>query len=371
MKIVLLFILLILSLTGCAPVPNHINDGNISIAAPNQTEPDSILVPTTPISESSTPEDYNTKLTKLYHGREYNCSLRTANDTLIIIDAEVASDHVERVSKYIYIPKSITDEERTALFKEYFQEKANEVYHHTVGNSNCWVLRNENDSYMFNYGRGYGSIDEPLFSLRNQNIQTNAFPQNMLPCISATNISLDDAYNKCTPILAVLVGDAIYDADWIRPFPLPNAADNKGFFWITYRRLVDGMPITANFDLRLFVSEKEIIRVLGTLYNIEEVPLDQQIITVDEAMESLENHSALIYTQNLGLEEEFIDSIPVSEISLEYLVIRGLDYTYEITPVWRFIIGENEEQRLMHRDKIIAVNALTGQVIIEQRGIQM
>ncbi len=371
MKRVILFFLLISSLTGCATIPDHINDGNLSIAAPNQTAPSSTLDSTSSILESSTTEVYNTTLAKLYHNREYNCSLRTANDTPIIIDAKVVSDQVERVSKYTYIPKSITDEERTALFKEYFQEKANEIYHHTVGNSNCWILKNENDSYMFNYGRGYGSIDETLFSLRNQNIQTSAFPQNMLTSISDTNISLDDAFNKCAPLLTVLVSDVMYDADWIRPFPLPNATDNKGFFLITYRRVVDGMPITANFDLRFFVSEREIIRVLGTLYDMEEVPLDQYIISVDDAIKSLEDHSALIYIQNLGIEDEYIGSIPVSEISLEYLVIRGLDYTYEITPVWRFIIGENEEQRMMHRDKIIAVNAITGQVIVEQRGIQM
>ena len=44
---------------------------------------------------------------------------------------------------------------------------------------------------------------------------------------------------------------------------------------------------------------------------------------------------------------------------------------YVISPIWRFVVGETDEQRQMYRDVLIAVNALTGEIIIETRGLKM
>lgn len=370
MKKMLLFLLIMITLTGCTPTPGTIANGNISIAAPNQTAPPT----STPIvsePELANPDVYNVQLIKQYHNNEYSCCLTTANGANIVINARVDTASVERISKYEYIPRKITDDERTALFKEYFQEKPGELHHNTVGNSDSWHLTSGSEKYMFNYGRGTNSIDEPLFLLRNENVQTNAFDSNMLQNLQDTNISLSDAFAKCSPLLSVLTSNSIYDVDCVRPFPLPNSADSQGFYWITYRRTLDGMPVTANYDLRFFVSSNDVLRVHGTLYDISELSLEHNLISVEDAIESLKKYSALDVAHELYTKDIFPNSISVCRITLEYLVLRSADYSYEITPVWRFEIGENDEQRLMYRDRIIAVNAITGQVIIDRRGTKL
>lgn len=288
------------------------------------------------------------------------------------IDAFVNTSNVQRISNYAYIPAAITDEQRTALFEAYFGERAKEVYHYTYGNANSWELKNEDEYYKFNYSREYGLIDAPLFTLRNVNIQTSAFPTNMHLRFSDTNISLDDAYVKCTFILPSLVGNKVYKPDWIRPFPLPEATDGKGFYWITYRRSIDGMPITADSDMRFFISENEVIRVLGVLYEIEELPFNQKIISAEDAFELLKANVELINVHNLDsiTRHYFSNTIPISEISLEYKVMRA-ENEYVISPIWRFVVGKTDEQRLMYRDIIIAVNAVTGEIIIDTRGLKM
>ena len=63
----------------------------------------------------------------------------------------------------------------------------------------------------------------------------------------------------------------------------------------------------------------------------------------------------------------YADVIPISEITFEYVAIRNENYEYTVVPVWRFVIGDDEESRLIARDRIISVNALTGELIADRR----
>ena len=323
-------------------------------------------------TENLSIDDYNMQIVRESNGKEITQTLVVDENHTLQIDAFVNTSNVQRISNYEYIPAAITDEQRTALFEAYFGDRADEVYHYTYGNANSWKLKNENEDYMFNYGREYGLIDAPLFSLRNANIQTASFPTNMHAQFSDANISLDDAYAKCNFILPSLVENKLYEADWVRPFPLPEATDDKGYFWITYRRIIDGMPITADVDLRFLVSENEVIRVTGVLYETEELPFNQKIISAEDAFKLLKTNVELINVHNLDsiTRHYFSDTIPISEISLEYKVMRN-ENGYVISPIWRFVVGETDEQRMMYRDIIIAVNAVTGEIIIETRGLKM
>lgn len=339
--------------------------------APSDSEDEENLEGTTPTDDLNI-DDYNMQIVRESNGKEITQTLVVDENHTLQIDAFVNTSNIQRISSYAYIPVAITDEQRTALFEAYFGERADEVYHHTYGNANSWKLKNENEDYMFNYGREYGLIDAPLFTLRNANIQTTAVGRNMLSQLSDTNISLDDAYAKCNFILPSLVENKLYEPDWVRPFPLPEATDDKGYYWITYRRIIDGMPITADSDLRFFVSENELIRVLGVLYEIEELPFNKKIISAEDSFELLKTNAALINIHNLDVitRDYFSNIIPISEISLEYKVMRN-ENEYVISPIWRFVVGKTDEQRLMYRDIIISVNALTGELIIDARGMKM
>lgn len=77
-----------------------------------------------------------------------------------------------------------------------------------------------------------------------------------------------------------------------------------------------------------------------------------------------------MHNLNLFTRDYFSNIIPISEISLEYKVMSN-ENGYVISPIWRFVVGETDEQRLMYRDIIIAVNALTGELIIDAKGMKM
>ena len=348
--------------------PNpSLSESQVPSGSENEEQPES-----TKPTDGLNIDDYNMQIVRESNGKEIAQTLVVDENHTLQIDAFVNTSNVQRISNYAYIPAEITDEQRTALFEAYFGERADEVYHYTYGNANSWILKNENEDYKFGYGREYGLIDAPLFTLRNANIQTSAFPKNMHLQFFDANISLDDAYAKCNFILPSLVENKLYEPDWVRPFPLPEATDDKGYFWITYRRIIDGMPITADVDLRFFVSENEVIRVVGVLYEIKELPFNQKIISAEDAFELLKTNVELINVHNLDsiTRHYFSDTIPISEISLEYKVMRNGN-GYVISPIWRFVVGETDEQRMMYRDIIIAVNAVTGEIIIETRGLKM
>ena len=383
-KMVVPIILCVIVLAGCLLIslpqlrslfdPNDSTGSNPSLSesqVPSGSENEEQLKGTKP-TDSLNIGDYNMQIVRESNGKEITQTIVVDENHTLQIDAFVNTSNVQRISNYEYIPAAITDEQRTALFEAYFGDRADEVYHHTYGNANSWKLKNENEDYMFNYGREYGLIDAPLFCLRNANIQTASFPTNMHPQLSDTNISLDDAYAKCNFILPSLVENKLYEADWVRSFPLPEATDDKGYFWITYRRIIDGMPITADVDLRFLGSENEVIRVDGVLYETEELPFNQKIISAEEAFEILKGNAELINVHNLDVitRHYFSNTIPISEISLEYKVMRN-ENGYVISPIWRFVVGETDEQRMMYRDIIIAVNAVTGEIIIETRGLKM
>ena len=384
MKYVLPIILCVIVLVGCLLVflpkllglfnYNNVTDHNSSLSesqVPSGSEYGETVEGTEP-TENLSIDDYNMQIVRESNGKEITQTIVVDENHILQIDAIVNTSNVQRISNYAYIPAAITDEQRTALFEAYFGERADEVYHYTYGNANSWKLKNENEDYMFNYGREYGLIDAPLFSLRNANIQTAPFPTNMHAQFSDANISLDDAYAKCNFILPSLVENKLYEPDWVRPFPLPEATDDKGYFWITYRQIIDGMPITADVDLRFFVSENEVIRVVGVLYETEELSFNQRIISAEDAFELLNANAELINVHNLDVitRDYFSNIIPISEICLEYKVMRN-ENGYVISPIWRFVVGETDEQRLMYRDVIIAVDALTGEIIIETRGLKM
>lgn len=58
----------------------------------------------------------------------------------------------------------------------------------------------------------------------------------------------------------------------------------------------------------------------------------------------------------------------VSRITLEYIVVNSSGGKPLITPVWRFWLGSDGDERNFLRYKILAVDALTGDLIWEERG---
>lgn len=313
-------------------------------------------------SQDVSPECLNIQTVKQANGKNISVNIPIDEFYSFKIDAIVNTSNVEKISTYEYIPYQITDDQRTALFDAYFQERASDVYHHTVGNSDNWQLKNESEHYYFGYSRTYMHIIEPLFCLYNVNTGP-AITAAPLPSLDEVSFTLNEATAQCTPIIGSLVGGTKYEIDKVLPIKTvaPSAED---CYWITYRRVIDGIPLTAHFDFTFFVTDSEVIKARGSLYDLEPLTMDSYIITIDEAISNLEKYAPLIDG------DYYFNEVPtsVTEITFEYLAIQNADMRIIVTPVWRFRVGLDEEQRLRNSDRVVAINALSGELIVEKRG---
>ena len=333
--------------------------------APSRSEPDGTSDPTT---DPTSPNISNIDRVRNSDGALISDSFQVTDAFRFHIDAQVSTANVERVSLYEYIPVHISDDQRVSFLEAYFQERVGEVYHHTVGNSNCWLLLNDTEYYHFGYNRSPRYIDESGFSLTNHKVGLVSVRNGMRDSLDDVGFPLSDAFSQCDILIESLVGDIKYIPSIIRPISTAGP-DGEGVYWIVYRKELDGMPVVANWDLKFFVTQDEVVKTVGTLYDVRELSLTENIISVEDALESLKKYAPLIDFEFLEIERFFGDTVPVSEITFEYLVLPGYgDYNYVITPVWRFQLGETEEQRTIHRDKVIAINALTGELIAQYRG---
>ena len=318
-------------------------------------------------TETMSIEEQNLQLVHQCNGSVVSESFMATDKLKFEIHASVSTGNVDRVSLYEYIPMTISDAQRSNLLKAYFQERINEVYHHTVGNSNGWVLMNDSEYYHFGYNRSPQYIDESGFFLINQKVGLVDLTDGMRESLDDVGFPLSDAYSQCNVLIEAVVGNTKYMPSIIRPISTARPTV-KGAYWIVYRRELDGVPVIANWDLKFFVTQNEVVKMVGTLYEVQELSLEQQIISMDDALASLEKHASLIDYDFLEISYFFEETIPVSKITFEYLVLPGSDGRYIVTTIWRFQLGETEEQRNIHRDKVIAVNALTGELIAQYRG---
>ena len=312
-------------------------------------------------------EAYNLQLVQQSNESIVSESFMATDKLKFEIDACVSTENVHRVSLYEYIPMPISDAQRSSLLKAYFQERIDEVYHHTVGNSNSWLLFNDTEYYHFGYNRSPQYIDESGFFLSNHKVGLVSVRDGMRDSLDDVGFPLSDAYSQCNVLIEAVVGNTKYMPSIIRPISTARPTV-KGAYWIVYRRELDGIPVIANWDLKFFVTQNEVVKMVGTLYEVQELLLVQKIIPMEDALVSLKNHASLIDYDFLEISRFFEETIPVSKITFEYLVLSGSDGRYIVTPIWRFQLGETEEQRNIHRDKVIAVNALTGELIAQYRG---
>lgn len=312
-------------------------------------------------------DDYNMQIVRESNGMTVSQTILIPDGRPINIEAVVDTANAERVSTYKYLPKWISDELRVAVFEAYFQERAKEVYRYTYGNATYhWDLKNDSEWYTYGYSRQLSPVDQPNLFLRN--CYTSYDASDMLPSLSDVEFSLASAVKECAPVVEVLAEGSTYEPYIIRPYSLlEDDLPSGSYYYIVFRRIVDGMPIVAGLDLQFRVSEEEAFQIIWTMYDIEETPITQTIIGVNDALRLLEENAGELDHNILYSWEQPDGDIAVSKIALEYFVMQGTEGNGIIIPIWRFYIGSDAEQINRFRDRVIAVNALTGEVIMRRR----
>ena len=364
-------LVMVLVLTAsCAAPPQHSGEDQPSSDPQVSTSPSETTEnPSAPSKEPLSVEEYNYQSVHSEDGRHITGSFVIDDTYTLKIDAVVDVSNAERVGMYEYVPASITDAQREALLGAYFGDRIDEVKHNTKGWANQWYIETDHEYYEFGYSFGMNLISEETFFLRDFKKEIREADTRMLGSIGAAGmrISMDEAYEMCERLLSTVTDD-LYTPTNVRPFKMnPNTDD--GMLWIVWSKTIDGIPITADNDPKFYVTDNSVIYLHSTVYDIEPVVLDSKIISLNGAIAHLqENALDINYRSNfMSFENIYSDMIPITEITFEYIVVRDENYRYTVVPAWRFLIGDDEESRLMYKDRIVAINAITGELIAERR----
>ena len=357
-----LFLSCALMLTACQPSPNEKTDAENS-PAPINTVPQSNNVEQTDINDDL----YSTSNMDLIHsadGTKVEEILTTTGGKEIILNAGVVTQNVEDVKQYQYNLIAVSDELRKPLFQAYFGERASEAIYDQ--RNDVWELHNSEaigDYYLYEHTMamaGESVPGEEIFTLQYRDVNLYPVDDNLLPSLGECGVStpLEDVISLCSTITDAIAPQSNYTADTVLPY---GSQGRRPYYKIFFRRTADGMPITGYNDLSFWVDSNGIQTISGALYELTAQPISSELLSLEDAVLTLQENAALIdfYGE---------DTITVGAISLEYIVTLTETQEAVVVPAWRFQIG-TDDALTINRVRVLAVNAVTGELIQGERGM--
>lgn len=281
----------------------------------------------------------------------------------IVINGAIHIGDAEYIAKYRYISKPVTEEIREELFQAYFGERAAEVNYDEK--NDLWRLNNSSqggDYYLYTtpYPNAGPTVSgEQVFQIEYRAVDLYPFKDNLLEDISMSkaNITWDEAVKICDTIVNEMSSLENMSVDYIHAYGI---AGRRPYYKIVYKRNLDHLPVTAYNDLYFLVDNDGIEKIYGATYDVEKIELEAPILSAREAVDALASSSTIIKFEE--------DSIFVGKIQLEYMAVNAASGDTYITPAWRFCIGDTDSEMNVLRDRILAVDAVTGEIIQEERG---
>lgn len=292
-------------------------------------------------------------------------TLEAASGGQIIIDASVEPFALDEVSMYTYKALDVSDSTREKLFDIYFVDKADEVYRKSDV-QDIWQLGETVTGNFYKY-ESLPTMDgtgETVFYLEYRKPNLNPRDENFLGGVkdSICTITAESALSLCDKLMLAFADYGEYEVDYIHAYGAYvspelyfEEAPPEPFYWITYKRQLDGMPVTDYNDLYFFVNDDGVQKIHGSLYEAEPMDTNTALLSVTDAVERLQKNKD-------SLDPGDHNTILIGNICPEYLVVEQ-DGVHVIAPVWRFEIGGTEEERILNRNRILAVHAFTGEVI--------
>lgn len=312
----------------------------------------------------NTVENQNAEILSASDGLCVKQIIETEEGKKIVIDGEVYCENVEEVNRYEYILKPVTKQLREELFQVYFADRMNEVEYDKK--NNVWTLNNSvaiGDYYLFTTfypGAGPTVSGEEAFQVEYRRVNLYPFKDNLLEdvAMSKMKVTLEDARGMCDNII-----EEVSDLEELS-FDYAHAYGTEGrrpYYKIVYKLFLDNIPVTGYNDLYFLVDDEGIEKICGAVYSVKKTVLEKPILSAGDAIEILDKNHSLV-----NFEEEKI--VFIRKITLEYIVVNSSSGETYITPAWRFCIGDTENRMNVMREKILAVNAFTGDIIQEERG---
>lgn len=302
-----------------------------------------------------------------YEGTKIERVIDVLNKESLFIDAVIDVDGINRVSQYEYLTKDITEEVRANLFQSVFLDAADEAEYDEL--NDVWTLDIDPDIrnyflYQVSYSNGGTTVSgEQIIILENRYYDLYPFEDNRLSAVSDSKVgvSIDAAIGICKRTVNAITNADNYVADCVQGY---GNNGRRPYYKIVFRYTLDGMPVSGYNDLTFLFDNNGIEMVKGSLFSVKEIGLTKNILSPDEAVERLQEQADFLI-----FEDE--SQIMVSKVTLEYIVINSPEGKMLITPVWRFWLGNDEDERNFLCHKILAIDALTGELIWDERGHTM
>lgn len=368
----IVFLLMTMALTGCSrqaddAEQNFSNTANENLATNNDVteEENTEHIAGIPDSETSVEYTENT-ITQIIEG---------SDGRKILIDAQVHSDGIEEVSCYKYIPEPFTEEHRLGLLKRMHPAENWDVLEAAAYNPEreTWEFvtpLGESWIYQITHSEIPG---EDVLNHENTTASISLHIKQVFPIVVRENeIDVEDALllvTSCNASPREIEQVGLYDIGSIDKngsytlsfIHVCEAEDGQTYAKVVFKKILDGMPVTAWHDFSTVTGNDSpfSVKIWGSLFSEEEIGLDKPILSVGEAVAAMQEQIDLIPIQEKPLS--------VTKIGLEYLSVISTEGELLIVPVWRFYAGEDEAERSLRSEEVIAVNAISGELIWENR----
>lgn len=369
------FMLLPLLLTACAQQEiseEQNNPSSIVESSTNVEKPEN-----SPGAQQDVPAgNSNQDILTACAGMTITQTIESAAGRRISIDAQVDVDGVSRVSHYKYIPQQFTEEKRKALLKQKFPAEDWDVNEAAMYNekADAWEIVTPRGESWVCQVRDSPILGEQIINIERIDIAldyaevSDVSPIRLYNTPDADKRLLVEIINSKTSeieqigqiITSSITEEIIYFCNYIY---ICGEDGGHPYAKAVFKRTVDGMPVTAwhNFSTATSKESHFPMKVWGSFYSMEEIGLTETILTPTEAVAAMQEQIDFIQIQETQM--------CITKISLEYLAVISSKGELEIVPIWRFWMGNDEMERNMMCEQIFAVNAVSGELIWENRGV--
>lgn len=374
-KYMIIIVIISCFLVSCAQKPNVGERNGVRAATSEHEDTEEVQQQNTNEIITNIPESIsansvtqrNLDIFANYEGTKIERVIDVLNKESLFIDAVIDVDGINRVSQYEYLTKDITEEVRANLFQSVFLDAADEAEYDEL--NDVWTLDIDPDIrnyflYQVSYSNGGTTVSgEQIIILENRYYDLYPFEDNRLSTVSDSkvDVSIDAAIGICKRTVNAITNADNYVADCVQGY---GNNGRRPYYKIVFRYTLDGMPVLGYNDLTFLFDNNGIEMVKGSLFSVKEIGLTKNILSPDEAVERLQEQADFLI-----FEDE--NQIMVSKVTLEYIVINSPEGKMLITPVWRFWLGNDEDERNFLCHKILAIDALTGELIWDERGHTM
>lgn len=303
-------------------------------------------------------------------------TIENSSGGAISIDAQIDVDGISRVSCYRYIPLQFTEESRKALLAKWFPAESWDV-------NKAALYDEKKDVWEFVTPLGKNWIyqitaseipDEQILNLERVDARPDYTKESKVAFVQITyelaeeDMLLMMEVTGCVPAeierigqetVETIAGMDTYSCNYIH---ICEESGGHRYVKAVFKQVIDGMPVTVWHNFSTVTTNNEIFptKEWGSLFSTEEIGLDKPILTPEEAVAAMQEQIDSVQMQETQM--------CITKISLEYLSVISSEGAPEIVPVWRFWPGKDERERSMMCGQIFAVNAVSGDLIWENRG---